>query len=90
VPCRLLNLIACVVLTVEVEDIRHQVERMAVILDFRVKASQVKSVRQVVFVDFAEVLVTARGYELRSGLLAKGYNGLGLRYRIPLEKKGCP
>lgn len=58
-PSGLLNLVPCFVLAVEIEDIRHQVECMAVVLDLRVETSQVEPVRQILFVDFAKVLVAA-------------------------------
>jgi hypothetical protein len=72
VPGGLLNLIPCIVLAVEIEDIRHEVERMAVVIDLRIEPSQVEPVGQVLLVDFAKVLVAARGYELRGGLSARG------------------
>jgi hypothetical protein len=57
-PRRLLDLFPHIVIAVEVEDIRYEVEGILVVLNFRVKASQVESVGKVFFVDFAEVLVT--------------------------------
>jgi hypothetical protein len=56
----LLNLLAHVVVDLHVKDIGHEIERILVVLDFRVKASKVEAISQVVFVDFAIVLIAAR------------------------------
>lgn len=57
--CALLNLLAHVVVNFHVEDIGYQVERILVVLDFSVEASKVEPISEVIFVDFAEVLVAA-------------------------------
>ena len=62
--CALLYLLAHIVVHLHIEDIRNEVERILIVLDFSVEASQVESISQVVLVDLAEVLVAARGYEL--------------------------
>jgi hypothetical protein len=55
-----------VVVHFHIEHIRDQVQSILVVLDFCVQASQVETIREVVLVDFAEVLVATRGNELRS------------------------
>lgn len=69
----LLDGLAHVVFTVEVEDIGNQVEGMLVVVDFGVEASKVEAVSEVLFVDFAEVFVATGGDELdREKKLADG------------------
>ena len=63
-PSGLFDLLAHVILTVEVEDIRHKIKRVLVVLDLGVETSQVETVGKVFFVDFTEVFVTTRGDEL--------------------------
>ena len=58
-PRRLLNLLPHVVVAVEVEDVRYEIECILVVLDFRVEARQVEAVGEVFFVDLAEVLVAS-------------------------------
>jgi hypothetical protein len=60
----LLNLLAHVIVDLHVKDIGHEIERILVVLDFSVKASQVEAVGEVVFVDFAIVFIAARRDEL--------------------------
>jgi predicted metal-dependent TIM-barrel fold hydrolase len=60
----LLNLLAHVIIDLHVKDIGHEIERILVVLDFSVKASQVEAVGEVVFVDFAIVFIAARRDEL--------------------------
>ena len=55
---------AHVIFAVEVEDIRHKVEGVLIVLDLGVEASQIETVGQVFFVNLAEVLVASRGDEL--------------------------
>lgn len=59
VPSALLDLLSHVVVDFHVEDVGHEVERILVVLYFRVKASKVEAVRKVILVDFAEVLISA-------------------------------
>lgn len=61
---RLLDGLAHVIVAVKVEDIGDQVERILIVLNFGVETRQVESVCEVLFVDFAEVLVTSGGDEL--------------------------
>lgn len=60
VPGRTLNGLAHIIVAVEVEDIRHQIERILVVLDLGVEAGQVEAIRQVVLVDLAKVFVASR------------------------------
>jgi len=70
-PRALLDLLAHVIVHLHVEDVRNEVQCILIILHFRVKASEVEPVRQVIFVDLAEVLIATCGYELHSELSAK-------------------
>jgi hypothetical protein len=60
----LLDLLTHVIVDLHVKDIGHEIERILIVLNFRVKASQVETVGQVVFVNFAVVLISARRDEL--------------------------
>lgn len=53
-----------VVVDLHVEDVCDEIKSILVVLYFRVKASQVEAVCQVVLVDLAEVLITTCCYEL--------------------------
>lgn len=68
-PCGLLDLLPHVVIAVKVEDIRHQIQRILIVLHFCVQARKVEAIRQVLFVNLAEVLVASRGDELESQLM---------------------
>ena len=59
-PCRLLNLLAHIIIAVKVEDVRHKIECILVVLDFGVEARQVEPIREVFFVNLAKVLVSSR------------------------------
>jgi len=59
VPGGLFYRLSHIIVAVEIEDVGDEIERILVVLDFRVKASQVKSIRQVILVDLAEVLVAS-------------------------------
>ncbi len=63
-PRCFLNLLSHIVVHLHIEDIGHEVKRVLVVLDLRVKAGQVEAVRKVVFVDLAEVLISSGRYEL--------------------------
>ena len=56
----LLNLLTHVVVDFHVKDIGNEIERVLIVLNFRVKASKVEAISQIVFVDFAVVLIAAR------------------------------
>lgn len=66
--CAFLDLLSHVVFHFHVEDVRHQVECILIVLYFCVEPSEVESVRQVILIDFAEVFISSRRYELRSEL----------------------
>lgn len=66
VPRRLLDGLAHLIVALEIKDIGDEIQGILVILDFRVKARQVEPVGEVVFVDFAKVLVAPRRDELRT------------------------
>lgn len=63
VSCRLLNLLADLVVAVKVEDVGDQVQGILIVLDLRLQTRQVETVGQVLLIDLAKVLVTARGDE---------------------------
>jgi hypothetical protein len=65
VPGGLFDRLAHVVFAVEVEDVGDQVQRVLVVVDFRVETCKVEAVGYVFFVDFAEVFIATRGDELR-------------------------
>lgn len=56
-PSRLLNRLTHLVVAVEVKHIGDQVQCILVVLDLGVETCQVEPVGEVVFVDFAKVLV---------------------------------
>jgi hypothetical protein len=76
VACRLLNGLPHVIVAVEIEDVRYEVQRILIVLHLGVKARQVEPVRQVVLVDHAEVFIAARGYELRKSALVSMRSGM--------------
>ena len=63
-PGRLFYRLAHLVVAIEVEDVRNEVERILVVLDLGVEAREVEAVREVLFVDLAKVLVAAGRDEL--------------------------
>ena len=64
-PRALLNLLAHIVVDLQVEDVSHKVQRILVVLDFGIQAGEIEAVCEVVLVDFAEVFVAAAGDELQ-------------------------
>lgn len=58
-PSTLLYLLSHVVVHLHIEDIGDQVERILIVLHLSIQSSQIESIREVVFVDFAEVLIAA-------------------------------
>lgn len=52
------------IVAVEVEHVRDEVECILVVLDLGVQACEVEPVGEVIFVDFAKVFVATGGYEL--------------------------
>lgn len=60
----LLDLFPHVVVNLHIKDICDQVQRILVVLHFRVESCEVEAIREVVLVNFAEVFVAPRRYEL--------------------------
>jgi hypothetical protein len=59
VPGRLLDRLPHLIIAVEVEDVRDEVQRILVILYFRVQTSQVEPISQIVLINLAEVLIAS-------------------------------
>jgi hypothetical protein len=64
VPRRLLDLLAHLIVAVEVEDVGHEIEGILVVLNLGVQPSKIEAIGQVLFIDLAEVLVPPRRDEL--------------------------
>lgn len=62
---RFLNLFTQIIIGIKVKHIRHEVESILVIGNFGVQASEVEPIRQVVLVDFTEVLISPRRDKLK-------------------------
>jgi hypothetical protein len=58
-PRRLFYLLPHIIVAVEIENIGYKVERVLVVLYFRVETCEVEAIGEVLFVDFAEVLVSS-------------------------------
>lgn len=56
-PCRLFYLFPHVIVAVEVEDVRYEIERILVVLDFSVKTRKIEAIGKVLFVNLAKVFV---------------------------------
>jgi hypothetical protein len=56
---RLFDLLPQIIIGVEVEDIGHEIERILIVRDLGVQASQVEAIRQVILVDLAEILISS-------------------------------
>jgi len=54
----LFDLLSQVIIGIEVEDVGHKVERILIVRDLGVQTSQVETIRQVVLVDLAEILIS--------------------------------
>jgi len=59
VPRRLLNLLPHFIVTVQVEHISDQVECVLIVLNISIESRQVESVRQIILVNFTEVLIAS-------------------------------
>lgn len=70
-PRRLLNRLPHLIVTIQIKNIRHQVQCILVILHFGIQAREVKAIRQVILINFAKVLITPRGNKLKKKMLAK-------------------
>jgi hypothetical protein len=55
----LFNRFTHIIFTVEVEDVGNKVESILIVLDLGVEAGKIETVCQVLFVNFAEVFVSA-------------------------------
>lgn len=62
---RLLDRFPHIIVAVEVKDVGDEVQGILIVLDLGVEARQVETVRQVVLVNFAKVLVASRRDELK-------------------------
>ena len=69
-PCRFLDLLPHIIVTVKVKDISDEVKSILVILNIRIEPSKVEAIREVVFVDLTEIFVASRRDELHGDLLA--------------------
>jgi hypothetical protein len=56
---RLFDLLPQIIIGVEVEDIGHEIERILIVRDLGVQTSQVEAIRQVIFVDLTEILISS-------------------------------
>lgn len=63
---RLFDLLAQIIIGIEVEDIGHKVERILIVGDLGVQTSQVEAIRQVVLVNLAEILISSGRDKLKS------------------------
>lgn len=62
----LLNSLSHLIIAVQVEDVGDEVESILIILYLRIKTCEIESVGEIVLINLAEILVTARGYELEA------------------------
>lgn len=69
-PSRLLNLLPHIVIAVQVKDVSNEVKGILVVLNVGIESGQVEAVREVVFIDFTEILVASRRDELYKNPLA--------------------
>ena len=63
-PRCLLNLLSHVVVDLHVKDVGHKVQRILIVLDLRIQAGQVEAIREIVFVNLAEVFIASGRDEL--------------------------
>jgi hypothetical protein len=59
VPRGFLNLVSYIVVAIEFEDVCDEVKGILVVLDFGLEAGEVEAVGEILFIDFAEVLMAA-------------------------------
>lgn len=64
VASALLDLFSHIIIDLHVEDVRDKVQCILIVLNFGVQSRQVESVREIIFVNFAEVLISSCRYEL--------------------------
>jgi len=70
-PRRLLNRLPHLIVTIQIKNVCHQVQRILVILHLGIQAREVKAIRKVILINFAKVLVTPRGNELKTKYVSK-------------------
>src|SRR5690606_2024445 len=56
-PCTLVDLFPHFILAIHIKNIRHKIQRMVVVENFVLQAREVEAVRQILFVNLAEVFV---------------------------------
>lgn len=59
-PCRFLDLLSHIVVTIQVKDVSDEVQSVLIILHIRVEPSKVEAVCEIIFVDLAEVFIASR------------------------------
>ena len=59
-PCTFLNLLAHIIVDLHVEDIRHEIQRILIVLYLRIEARKIEPISQIILVDLAEVLIASR------------------------------
>ena len=63
-PRRLLDLFPHIIVAVEIENVRYQIEGILVVLHFGVQAGKVEAVGKILFVNLAKIFVSPGRYEL--------------------------
>ena len=69
-PGRLLNLVTHIIITVEIKDVSDKIKSVLVVLNVCVESRQIEPVCEIVFVDFAIVLIASRRDKLFRSELA--------------------
>lgn len=62
---RLFDCFSHVIFAVEIEDVRNEVESVLVVVDLRLKPSEVEAIGEIFFIYLAEVFIAPRRYELK-------------------------
>lgn len=68
-PRRLLYRFPHFIVTIQIKNVRHEVQSILIILNFGIEASKVKTIRKVVLVNLAEIFVASRGNKLLGNML---------------------
>ena len=69
-PRTLLDLLAHIIIDLHVKDIGHEIQRILIVLHFRIEARKIEPICQIILVDLAEVLVAPGRDELRHKISA--------------------
>ena len=69
-PCRLLNLLSHIIVTVQIKYISDEIESVLIILDIGIEPGKVEAICEIIFIDFAEVFIASRRDELCTDLSA--------------------